>query len=315
MPPPPAPAPAATSNVDIDALRSFLESIRSSVGLDLITEKALDKQLFHYTDLGGLLGIVTRHDLWLTHARYSNDAEEITDGYQIVREVLTNERQKAADTKRKEYLEELERQLDIPATEGPYVCCFCDKENLLGQWRTYGANGAGVSIEFAPDGFSQWLGADGAQNGLLRIWNVIYRIDTKKSIVQDAINFPLISRPGDPKELNARRAAEALQFFLPTFKNSDFEEEREWRLIFTPNANCTVKPRFRAVRQMLIPYFSLQDLITTPGTQAQPLPIKSVRLGPGPLKALNVASTRFFLKENNYDGITVTQSETPHRGF
>ncbi len=60
--------------------------------------------------------------------------------------------------------------------------------------------------------------------------------------------------------LCAQRPADAIQFFIPTFKNPDFEEEAEWRLDFTPNPLCLIKRRFRVRDPMLVPYYRLRDL-------------------------------------------------------
>lgn len=69
--------------VDIQALVGFLDSLQS-YSVDLILNLDPGQSLYHYTDLGGLLGIIQQHDLWLTHSRYSNDDEEMTHGQKVV---------------------------------------------------------------------------------------------------------------------------------------------------------------------------------------------------------------------------------------
>ncbi|HSR71939.1 MAG TPA: hypothetical protein VLL72_06110, partial [Kiloniellales bacterium] len=49
--------------------------------------------------------------------------------------------------KRIAYLEALAKLIDEPSPQGVFVCCFCVDENLLSQWRSYGANGTGVCLE------------------------------------------------------------------------------------------------------------------------------------------------------------------------
>jgi hypothetical protein len=53
-----------------EQLKPFLMSV-SSYQQDLIF--GVTDRLFHYTDLGGFQGIISDHDLWLTHLRYSDD--------------------------------------------------------------------------------------------------------------------------------------------------------------------------------------------------------------------------------------------------
>lgn len=247
--------------VDITALSSFLDSI-GSFNVDLIftpqtklREGSL--QLYHYTDLGGLIGIVEKHDLWLTHSRYSNDEEEMRTGLRVVEEVI--DQAVHSGTYDPIYLQELQRITSSP--EGVYICCFCEEENLLSQWRAYGASGSGVSLQFAPKQFADISGPDNI-NGLLRFWKVFYRADTQRDIIQKALLFYAPQGAQlDPAE-RARKAADAIRFFIPTFKNQDFEEEKEWRLIFTPSPQATIPPRFRVGRNMLVPYYSLRDLIS-----------------------------------------------------
>jgi hypothetical protein len=126
------------------------------------------------------------------------------------------------------------------------------------------------------------------------------------SILDQAIRDPF-SWPGDI-EHRAARAADAIEFFIPTFKNADFEEEKEFRLIFTPPERCPVKPAFRVRGAMLVPYYSLKEL--SGGT---PLPITGVTVGPSTNRKMNVESVRMMLAKLGYTGVTVDASPTPYR--
>ena len=59
--------------LDPDSFRWILDSV-GSYHPDLIFVPKVP--VYHYTDLGGLHGIITNDDLWLTNSRYSNDEEE-----------------------------------------------------------------------------------------------------------------------------------------------------------------------------------------------------------------------------------------------
>src|SRR5215510_11561751 len=68
----------------IKGLSEFVEYIgKRESDLTMLGRQATP--LFHYTSLDGLKGVVENHDLWLTHARYSNDEREITLGLDIAR--------------------------------------------------------------------------------------------------------------------------------------------------------------------------------------------------------------------------------------
>lgn len=304
------PAPVSTRpSLDIEALREFLDNLGSFAGPELILESSRVSRLYHYTDLAGLNGILSTNDLWLTHLRFSNDDEEMTHGQNIVAQILKMRREQA-DPAQATYLEIIEKILDEPLAGGVYICCLCEKDNLLSQWRGYAANGTGVSIELAHQNFNFLTGPD-CSHGLLRLWNVFYREDQQRNIIGKAIDFAWLHQTHLTVDKRAQNAADAIQFFIPTFKNHDFEEENEWRLIFTPRPDLQVKPRFRIARNMLVPYYSLQDL---GWSSTQPLPITGLCIGPSVNKMLNVQSTQLLLKERNYTNIPVTVSKTPFRG-
>jgi hypothetical protein len=295
---------------DYKALTPFLDFIGSHHQDMVLQPSRGPVELFHYTDLAGLQGILQNHDLWLTNSRYSNDSEEMTHGCKVVMTILQNARTVDPVSQYMTRLEELTKQ-----SEGVYVCCFCEKDNLLSQWRSYGANGTGVSVQVDPNGFSQLTGPD-CPSGLLRFWRVFYAAEKQNDIIQKAIDYfaptSAYQTPGQSPEACARKAAEAIQFFIPTFKNSDFSEEREWRLIFTPSSATTVNLRFRVSRNMLVPFYSLKELVG--GQGALPLlPIKGLRVGPSVHKQLNVESACLLLGQNGYTNIPVMASDTPYR--
>lgn len=305
--------PVRSSN-DFQWLGGFLNSIRSyAPDESLILESESVTELYHYTDLGGLKGIIDAGDLWLTHLRFSNDNEEFTHGKDIVRRKL-DERAACDPPERQDYLKRLKELLDQPVADGVYICCFCERNNLLSQWRGYGANGSGVCIKFDKQKFSHLTGAD-CLGGILRLWKVFYALRQQQGIIDKAIDYGWASGGIDNEE-RAKRAAEAIQFFIPTFKNPDFAEEEEWRLIFTPDPTLPVKPAFRTGRNMLIPYYGLQSL----GWGDAPLPITGVCVGPGVHKEINAQSVQMLLEKREYNGmrgypgVRVEVSKTPYRG-
>ena len=310
------------SQVDLSALSNLLESLRSFHEY-LVQIPPEGQQIYHYTDLGALSGIINGHDLWLTNSLYSNDEDESRHGYEIAHSVIKKYLRKSKRTRPRDalminYVEAISLLIEANPAEGFYICCFCDEDNLLSQWRSYGANGTGVSIAFDPMEFIHITGPD-LPLGLMRLWKVFYEESQQLRIVESAIEFVWDSRaPSDTADQLARRAVDAIQFFIPTFKNADFREEKERRLIFTPDPSCPVKPRYRVGRGMLIPYYSVRDLAEAAGrsgpNDAWPLPIRSIMVGPSAQKALNVESTTMLLRQNGYTSVNVRASATPYRG-
>jgi hypothetical protein len=204
------------------------------------------------------------------------------------------------------YLARLAEFVEQPPPQGVYICCFCKKDNLLSQWRGYGANGAGVSIRLQPSKFDVVTGPDSPHNGLMRLWKTFYDPIIQEQILRTAIQFGYT--PGAATDGCAARAADAVEFFIPTFKNADFLKEDECRLIFSPPENCPVKPLFRITRGMLVPYYSLKGL-----SGQNKLPIVGLTIGPSANKAMNVESVRMMLASLGYEGVSVEASATPYR--
>jgi len=147
-------------------------------------------------------------------------------------------------------------------------------------------------------------------------WKVSYEDQRNEGIIQKATTFfaPTVPNPlpGRSTDLCARQAAEAIRFFIPTFKNNDFSEENEWRLIFTPSQSAIVPLRFRVSRNILIPYYSLKELGGTPVPRQ--LFINGLRIGPSVRQQLNVESARLLLDQNGFTTVPVVASETLYRG-
>ena len=303
--------------VDANAVDEFL--VHMNFKHEYLT--SLGPNLYHYTDLAGLKGILENHDLWLSHSQYCNDDEEMTHGYTVAAEALAEAR-KIADTP---YLQKIETMLK--ERPGVYICSFCDAQDLLNQWRNYAANGTGVSIEVETGWFSNLTGPD-CSVGLFRFWKVYYDRDKQKGIINEAI---ALFQPGQARTVGftddqlARKAADAIEFFIPTFKNPAFFQESEWRLIFTPRPTPAgtpdLQPRFRVARNMLIPYYGLQDLKRAsqfpppvPGEPPIPLPVLSIRIGPSPNKKLNAQSARMILNQYGYAAAALETSDIPFRG-
>jgi hypothetical protein len=303
------------SQVDLKAIDQFLEF------LDFNHEHMTSLRpgsVFHYTDLSGLKGIVENHDLWLTNSQYCNDEEELKHGYSVAKDALG--KAKTAGLHSPAYLDKIGEFLE--QREGVFICCFCDKDNLLSQWRTYAGNGTGVSLQFNPNSFANFTGGD-CPVGLARFWKVYYDRPKQEYIVESALQHfhpPPGAAAGDTED-RARQAADSIKFFIPTFKNISFSEENEWRLIFTPSSEpppggpAIPPPRFRVSRNMLVPYYSLQDirLATAPAAPPVLLPIVGVKVGPSPNKLLNQHSLRTLLQQRGYPTNLVDTSEIPYR--
>jgi hypothetical protein len=302
--------PTPSRPIDIGVLTQFLNSL-GSYSQDLVQHLESGKKLCHYTSLEGAISIVNSGDLWLTNSRFSNDDEEMNYGYQVVDDILKKMMQSAvANSAKVEWLTRLSTEIASVRDDQVYVCCFCERDNLLSQWRGYADNGGGVAIEFDPSSFTSVTGSDSPPYGVMRLWKVFYNGDLQKKIVTDCIDHP--AWPTSDETQQIRFIVDALRFFIPTFKNPGFMEERERRLIFAPDSQAAPKFNFRARRGLLVPFFKLREL-SDPARPNFPLPIKSVMIGPSEHRALNAKSFRLLLAANGYSNVEVFESTTPYR--
>jgi hypothetical protein len=301
-----------TAAMDYAALTSFLNSLES-YSSDLVQELRGGVKLCHYTTLDGALGIIQGGDLWLSHLRFSNDDEEFLYGLRLVDEEL--EAQAIAvptDVERVARIRAVRALIEKQRDQPIFICCFCEHDNLLSQWRGYADNGGGVSIEFDAQGFRRYSGED-SPFGLTRLWRVVYKDESQRNVVRKALDYPYWPSQEQPDRV--RYIADALSFFLPTFKNVDFIDEKERRLIFTPAPVNPPKPRFRVRGGMVVPYMRMRDMAgLPPDAPPRPLPIVRVLVGPGRHRLLNRESLRMALDSHGYSAVPVDVSSTPYRG-
>jgi len=299
--------------MDYSALTGFLNSLES-YSQDLVQELGGGAKLCHYTTLDGALGIIQGGDLWLSHLRFSNDDEEFLYGLRVVgAELEALAATAAGDTQRIDRIHAVQLLIDKQREQPIYICCFCEHENLLSQWRGYADNGGGISIEFDAQGFRQYSGED-SPLGLTRLWRVVYKDASQRNVVRQALDYPYWPASADPSA-PVRYIADALAFFLPTFKNADFIDENERRLIFTPDPVNPPQTRFRVRAGMLVPYMRMRDMAgLPPDATPRPLPITRVLVGPGRHRLLNRESLRMALDAHGYRKVPVDVSSTPYRG-
>lgn len=270
--------------------------------------------VYHYTDLAALQSIVTEGDLWLTNSRFSNDYEEGAHGVRVANEVLAELMNDASRPKAERgFARTVAEHFGATPPTDVYVCCFCRKDDLLRQWRSYGSNATGVSIAVETGAFQQLSGDDMPHElGLMYLWRVFYDEDKQRSIIRGCVSN---ARSMNLKSRDERieLALHALKFFVPTFKNEAFEDEKEARLVFRPAETCPVKPDFRVARGMLVPYYSMKKLAAEVHLNEWRPPITAVRIGPNANREINREGVQLLLQTANYDA-AVEVSETPYRG-
>jgi hypothetical protein len=122
-------------------------------------QQAPTEFLYHYTDQTGLLGIIESRSLWATNISYMNDATEFGLSVRLIRDRLLAEletkiepgRSPETDTGHLNERQNRARELlkhTVSDASPIHVICFCEKGDLLSQWRGYAGAGYGYSLAF-----------------------------------------------------------------------------------------------------------------------------------------------------------------------
>lgn len=162
-------------------------------------EEKRSRKFFHYTSIPVLFNILENDSMWVSNTRFSNDGEE--------EKVLEKQNIRQSDN---------------------YMACFCDKGDLLSQWRGYCSNG-GASIEFELNSVQTYsiLYSDYEKSGKYElVYNtpipVIY-VNAFEQNIKAALEIMRTICENDNKEIEK---------MIPYWKNDKFKEERESRLVF-----------------------------------------------------------------------------------
>jgi hypothetical protein len=96
--------------------------------------------LYHYTDAGGLLGIVTNKCLWASEVWYMNDTREALYGLDTIKRSLQS-MAPASGAESDVRTEALKRLANLPNQDDivqSYIACLSKEGDQLSQWRAYG---------------------------------------------------------------------------------------------------------------------------------------------------------------------------------
>ncbi len=260
--------------------------------------------LYHYTTLGGLLGIIKCRCLWTTNIFYLNDSTEFNYALELARGNL-RERfggPTVANQHDQFYADAL-LTLDglahsVPEAFSLHVGSFSANGDSLSQWRAYTHNGIGFSLGF-DEAYLQSL----AKRQKYELVECEYdEIGHKRAI------SVLIAESAESTERELNLFLELLRL-SPRLKHPKFEEEKEWRIVSEDMGHG--KPKFRAGKSTLIPYseFKLEG-------EDGMLRIAEICIGPTPHPQLAMASvTQLINRADKLGPANIRVSDVPYRSW
>ncbi|HWR14020.1 MAG TPA: DUF2971 domain-containing protein [Terriglobales bacterium] len=291
--------------------------------------------LFHYTGAGGIRGIIRSDRLWASGAQYMNDWMEVVYGFEIIMKNLRElvESRKLPERSQQVFTEVLRlmNEPDSPFVDA-YFVAFCEKGNLLSQWRAY-AGTQGFAAEFDPLVLKGELTlTTNALGRNLRLAKVEY--DPRK---QDKGLQDLISELTDTIETQVRNGSKkapgpeatvvefarvVLSSWAATVKHPGFEEEQEWRVIFQPL--ITAEERYLSTQEFAVrlegeelvshvEFMPNAKVAPKRGKEGPKLPIKSITCGPNVAMRSAMRALEILLRNNGYESVEIRKSEIPAR--
>ncbi|WEK03899.1 MAG: hypothetical protein P0Y65_17150 [Candidatus Devosia phytovorans] len=276
--------------------------------------------LYHYTSLSGLKGIVEENGFWASDNRFLNDTEENLEGLRLARDTLGHASRRSRISGFASILEGVLEKLSSPQEFGNFVACFSTSRDDLGQWRGYAAGGlclvlakpgdGEVPVFFGPEQMPYKAIYDGRQKRVLLL-SIIRRFELQYGLDVVAMGDRM-PRAHDGHYVDY--LSEAIAAGILGFKHEAFKQEAEVRIVLSHRQADLYDGglRFRIGPTGIIPYLRTGDHNGSKKHGGR-LPLKEVVVGPSPRQTLTAHSVETFLRYKGYSATKVTLSGVPYR--
>ena len=253
------------------------------------------ESLYHFTNINGLLGIITNNELWLSERNYLNDVNDEKFIKNYVRNIFKNLSQRE--------WEEYERYLIH--SKNQYIFSTSKEKDSIHQWTYYGLQES-FCIEFERK----------------KLINLFYRFDKKTDFYYGPILYgnertlniankiideytSLISNKNcifniDNDNFDEKGFSEfkrVYQYFYSLIKQAGHSCENEYRFLLQSES----KPEFRISNGLFVPFIKVKA--------RGKLPIKKIYIGPNSYETSAKENLEYFLKKNGYNNVVVDKSE------
>lgn len=269
---------------------------------------------YHYTDAAGLIGILTSHRLWATDIRFLNDTSE---GRFLCERLLTlmERRVGGLNVRERVVIDAIRKNFAKPRSpSSTFSVSFCADGDLLSQWRGCGFFGTGYAIGLdLHDRPHPQLGV---------FYDICYGEEPLDHLAADLLEvYVKASEKCWPHMVDTfcEQAAMVLQSLAHAFKDPNYREERESRIVryYSKREGYLFQREaplhFRARGSDVVPYIPLALDVMPEGVSTQKFPIKRIITGPGVDYERNYSSITRLLEDNGYEGVEIVRSAIPFR--
>jgi len=270
-----------------------------------VVEKETEEvvSLCHYTDLARLVEILESGQLWASNVAFLNDREELLHGIKCAKRALDQILKDRKLVEWRDAIKSVVNDLEEGRLPNTYAVCFCEKSDLLSQWRGYGGAEQGVCLVFDRSGLEALRTGKRSFLAPVQYGLVSGKIRLREGLRERLLSIATEDLTAMDEDEKREAVYDVLSELIPRFKHKGFEAELEWRLV-VQHVTLRSSVCFRPDRNVVVPYIKLGG--------ARPLPLKYVRIGPGHDIGLTQRSVEQFLDANGY-GATVELSKLPFR--
>jgi hypothetical protein len=236
---------------------------------------------YHYTDAGGLVGMLSSDAIWASEYRFLNDRSEVQHTLAIVRSLLLKRTDRQCANDLRKLCAKILQELDKP--QDTEVCVFSLSEDgdSLSQWRGYAHDGQGFTLGFDVNALVRAGEADDAVFCFSKVEYDATKQQLGLSKALEEVEREFTKRIADGQSRAHVITAAANAFDLITWnravnnKHVSFESEREWRISSFSNA---AEMKVRARQNGLAPYL---ELTAKELCGLEKLPLREIGIGPG----------------------------------
>ena len=215
-------------------------------------------QLYHYTDVNGLMGIIKYEKLWATDINFLNDSEEYYAGIRKLKDFCSSSLSSLDKTNHVDKVisglyelipDIIEKNL---TNRNLYITSFTSKEDNLRQWMSYCPDNSGYCIEFDRHNILMNEQCEKKLNITCRIEDVDYGQGTfDKQLSFESIMKMIKATDTRTAALNV---ANNLLFHCCAIKNNEFHDESETRLVAQSTISKEHNAKYRTRSGVIVPY-------------------------------------------------------------
>jgi Protein of unknown function (DUF2971) len=269
----------------------------------------------------GLLSIVETGRIRATHIRYLNDWSEAETMWTFIAKRLQERKDSAKSTEESAYFSEIIKLANTRRVPDEFVASFSEESDDLSQWRSYCPGEAGFSIGFSSAALrSQWISdpAGGKPSFVdAQLLKIFYLDENNTSEIDHAIHrilqfeAQLQGSGGLPSTQQAVLAW--LSIIAPSYKNSAYRAESEWRMILSKPHKRMPGQRFRAGKSTVIPYVEVELNRDRDLKPSDDYMIRKVVVGPTPNPDLALEALQSLFSSKGHCDVLVEKSVIPNR--